>query len=31
VIDLPLALAVVGLGMWIALEPSSVPGFVLPM
>ena len=31
VIDLPLALAIVGLGIWIALEPSSVPGLVPPM
>jgi predicted metal-binding membrane protein len=29
--DLPLALAIVGLGVWIALEPSSVPGLLPPM
>jgi predicted metal-binding membrane protein len=31
VTDLSLALAIVGLGIWIALEPSSVPGLVPPM
>ena len=31
VIDLPLALAIVGLGIWIALEPSSVPGLMPAM
>ena len=28
VIDVPLALAIVGLGVWIALAPSSVPGLM---
>jgi hypothetical protein len=27
----PLALAIVGLGIWIVLAPSSVPGLVPPM
>jgi predicted metal-binding membrane protein len=27
-VDLPLALAIVGLGIWIALAPSSVPGLM---
>jgi predicted metal-binding membrane protein len=27
-IDVPLALAIVGLGIWIALAPSSVPGLM---
>jgi predicted metal-binding membrane protein len=27
-IDVPLALAIVGLGIWIALTPSSVPGLM---
>jgi predicted metal-binding membrane protein len=30
-IDVPLALAIVGLGILIALAPSSVPGFMPPM
>jgi predicted metal-binding membrane protein len=30
-IDVPLALAIVALGVWIALAPSSVPGLVPPM
>jgi predicted metal-binding membrane protein len=30
-IDLPLALAIVGLGIWIVLAPSSVPGLTPPM
>jgi hypothetical protein len=30
-VDVPVALAIVGLGIWIALAPSSVPGFVPPM
>ncbi len=29
--DMPLALAIVGLGIWIILAPSSVPGLVPPM
>jgi predicted metal-binding membrane protein len=29
--DVPLALAIVGLGIWIILAPSSVPGLVPPM
>jgi len=31
VIDVPLALAIVGLGVWIVLAPSSVPGLTPPM
>jgi predicted metal-binding membrane protein len=31
VIDVPLALAIVGLGIWIILAPSSVPGLTPPM
>jgi len=31
VVDVPLALAIVGLGIWIVLAPSSVPGLVPPM
>ncbi|HEY5988249.1 MAG TPA: DUF2182 domain-containing protein [Streptosporangiaceae bacterium] len=31
VIDVPLALAIVGLGMWIIAEPASVPGLTPPM
>jgi hypothetical protein len=31
VVDVPLALAIVGLGIWIILAPSSVPGLVPPM
>ena len=27
-VDLPVALAIVGLGIWVALAPSSVPGFM---
>jgi predicted metal-binding membrane protein len=30
-VDVPLALAIVGLGIWIALAPSSVPGLAPPM
>jgi len=30
-IDVPLALAIVGLGIWIVLAPSSVPGLGPPM
>jgi predicted metal-binding membrane protein len=30
-IDVPLALAIVGLGVWIVLAPSSVPGLTPPM
>jgi predicted metal-binding membrane protein len=30
-VDVPLALAIVGLGIWIALAPSSVPGLVPAM
>jgi predicted metal-binding membrane protein len=30
-IDVPLALAIVGLGIWIVLAPSAVPGFTPPM
>jgi predicted metal-binding membrane protein len=30
-IDMPLALAIVGLGVWIAVAPSSVPGLMPPM
>jgi predicted metal-binding membrane protein len=30
-IDVPLALAIVGLGSWIALAPASVPGLMPPM
>ncbi len=29
--DMPLALAIVGLGIWIILAPSPVPGLVPPM
>jgi predicted metal-binding membrane protein len=31
VVDVPLALAIVGLGIWIILAPSSVPGLTPPM
>jgi predicted metal-binding membrane protein len=31
VVDVPLALAIVGLGTWIILAPSSVPGLAPPM
>jgi predicted metal-binding membrane protein len=30
-VDLPLALAVVGLGVLILIEPSAVPGLMPPM
>ena len=30
-VDVPLALAIVGFGIWIAVSPSSVPGLVPPM
>jgi predicted metal-binding membrane protein len=30
-VDAPLALAIVGLGIWIAVAPASVPGLVPPM
>jgi predicted metal-binding membrane protein len=30
-VDVPLALAIVGLGIWIILAPSSVPGLTPPM
>ena len=30
-IDVPLALAIVGLGVLIVIEPSSVPGLMPPM
>jgi predicted metal-binding membrane protein len=30
-VDVPLALAIVGLGLWIVLAPSSAPGLVPPM
>ncbi len=30
-VDVPLALAIMGLGIWIILAPSSVPGLVPPM
>ena len=30
-VDVPLALAIVGFGIWIVLAPSSVPGLVPPM
>jgi len=30
-IDTPLALMIVGLGIWIVLAPSSVPGLTPPM
>ena len=30
-VDVPLALAIVGFGIWIAVAPSSVPGLVPPM
>jgi hypothetical protein len=29
-IDLPLALAIIGLGIWIVLAPASVPGLMPP-
>ena len=31
VLDVPLALAIVGLGVLIVIAPSSVPGLTLPM
>jgi predicted metal-binding membrane protein len=31
VLDVPLALVIVGLGIWIIIAPSSVPGLTLPM
>jgi predicted metal-binding membrane protein len=30
-VDVPLALAIIGLGVWIVLAPASVPGLVPPM
>jgi predicted metal-binding membrane protein len=30
-IDLPLAAAIIGLGIWIIIAPSSVPGLMPPM
>jgi hypothetical protein len=30
-VDVPVALAIVGLGLAIVIAPSSVPGFVVPM
>ena len=30
-VDVPLAVAIVGLGIWIVLAPSSVPGLMPPM
>jgi predicted metal-binding membrane protein len=30
-VDVPLALAIVALGIWIAVAPASVPGLVPPM
>ena len=30
-VDVPLALAITGLGIWIILAPSSVPGLTPPM
>jgi len=30
-VDVPVALAIIGLGIWIILAPASVPGFVPPM
>jgi predicted metal-binding membrane protein len=30
-VDVPLALAIVGFGIWIVLAPSSVPGLMPPM
>jgi len=30
-VDVPLALAIIGLGIWIILAPASVPGLVPPM
>jgi predicted metal-binding membrane protein len=31
VIDVPLALAIIGLGIWIIAAPASVPGLTPPM
>jgi predicted metal-binding membrane protein len=30
-VDVPLALAIIGFGIWIILAPASVPGLVPPM
>jgi hypothetical protein len=30
-IDVPLGLAIIGLGIWIIMAPASVPGLVPPM
>ena len=30
-VDVPLALAIVGLGIWIAVAPASVPGLIPTM
>jgi predicted metal-binding membrane protein len=30
-VDVPLALAIVGLGIWIAIAPASVPGLIPTM
>jgi predicted metal-binding membrane protein len=30
-VDVPLALAIIGLGIWIVLAPASVPGLIPPM
>jgi predicted metal-binding membrane protein len=30
-VDVPLALAIAALGVWIVLAPSSIPGLVPPM
>jgi len=30
-IDMSLAIAIIGLGIWIVVAPSSVPGLVPPM
>jgi predicted metal-binding membrane protein len=30
-VDLPLALAIAGLGFWVILAPSSAPGLTPPM
>ena len=30
-VDVPLALAITGLGIWIIIAPWSVPGLTLPM
>ena len=31
VLDVPVALGIVALGIWIVLAPASVPGFTIPM